>query len=71
MAMRLIEGDGFPEERSMSDQLVSGVEEEPPATCAQHAVAKASQYLLFFLCAAPIALFPIGLAYKILIYFFP
>jgi hypothetical protein len=55
----------------MSIQAIRPVEEEPPSTHAQHVVAKASQYLLYFLCLAPIALFPVGLAYKILIYFFP
>ena len=55
----------------MSVQVASHVGEEPPLTRAQRAVAKASQYLLYFLCLAPIALFPVGLAYKILIYFFP
>ena len=56
----------------MSIQVASLVEEgEPPLTRTQHAVAKASQYLLFFLCGAPIALFPVGLAYKAFIHFFP
>lgn len=51
----------------MSTQIVPLVEEEPPSTRAQRVVDKASQYLLFLLCAAPIALFPIGLAYKLLV----
>jgi hypothetical protein len=55
----------------MSTQVVPLVEEEPPSTRAQRAVAKVSQYILYFLCLAPIALFPVGLAYKILQYFFP
>ena len=55
----------------MSTQFVSLVEEEPPSTPAQRVVAKASQYLLYFLCAAPIALFPVGLAYKLLVHYFP
>jgi hypothetical protein len=55
----------------VSTQVVSLVEEEPPSTPAQRIVAKASQYLLFLLCAAPIALFPIGLAYKVLVHYFP
>jgi hypothetical protein len=55
----------------MSTQVVPLVEEEPPSTRAQRAVAKASQYLLYFICLAPIALFPVGLAYKILAYYFP
>jgi hypothetical protein len=55
----------------MSIQAAPLVEEEPPLTRAQHVVAKASQYLLFLLCGAPIALFPVGLAYKIFIYYYP
>ena len=55
----------------MSVQAVRLVEEEPPQTRAQRIVGKACQYLLYFLCVAPIALFPVGLAYKALIYFFP
>ena len=55
----------------MSTQVVPLVEEEPPSTRAQRIVAKASQYLLYFLCLAPIALFPVGLAFKLLDYFFP
>jgi hypothetical protein len=55
----------------MSVQAVRLVEEEPPSTPAQRVAGKASQYLLYFLCAAPIALFPVGLAYKTLIHFFP
>ena len=55
----------------MSAQVVPLVEEEPPSTRAQRVVAKASRYLLHFLCLAPIALFPVGLVYKILTYFFP
>jgi hypothetical protein len=55
------------EELSVSIQVVALVEEEPPSTRAQRVVGKASQYLLFLLCAAPIALFPIGLAYELLV----
>jgi hypothetical protein len=55
----------------MSVQVASLAEEEPRPTRAQRVVGKASQYLLYFFCLAPIALFPVGLAYKILIYFFP
>ena len=55
----------------MSIEAVRLVEEEPPSTRAQRVVANASQYLLFFICFGPIAVFPLGLAYKILIYFFP
>jgi hypothetical protein len=55
----------------MSTQVVPLVEEEPPSTRAQQIVGKASQYLLFALCGAPIALFPVGLAYKLLVHYFP
>ena len=34
-------------------------------------VGKAAQLLLYLLCIAPIALFPVGLAYKIYTHFFP
>jgi hypothetical protein len=34
-------------------------------------VGKAAQLLLYFLCLAPIALFPFGLAYKVYTHFFP
>ena len=55
----------------MSIEAVRPVEEEPPSTRAQRVVARACQYLLYFFCFGPIAVFPVGLAYKILIYFFP
>jgi hypothetical protein len=44
---------------------------EPPSTRAQAVVGKAAQLLLYLLCIAPIALFPVGLAYKIYTHFFP
>jgi hypothetical protein len=56
----------------MSVQVAHLVEEEPPPTRAQRVVGKASQRLLYFICCvAPIAVFPVELAYKIWIYFFP
>jgi hypothetical protein len=55
----------------MSVQAGQLVEEEPPSTRVQRIVGKASQYLLYFLCVAPIALFPVGLAYKAWVHFFP
>lgn len=55
----------------MSVQVTSLVEEEPPLTRTQRVVAKACQYLLYFFCLAPIALFPVGLAYKAFVHFFP
>jgi hypothetical protein len=54
----------------MSVQVAPAAEEEPPATRAQRVVGKASQYFLYFLCLASIAVFPLGLVYKILTYFF-
>jgi hypothetical protein len=45
--------------------------DELPSTRAQIVVGKASQVLLYALCAAPVALFPIGLVYKLYIHFFP
>jgi hypothetical protein len=58
-------------EQAMSSHVVPLVEEQPPSSKAQRVVARASQYLLYFICLAPIALFPIGLAHRILTYFFP
>ena len=55
----------------MSSHVVPLVEEQPPSSKAQRVVARASQYLLYFICLAPIALFPIGLAHRILTYLFP
>ena len=39
-------------------------DEEPLSTPVQIAIGKVCQRLLLLLCVAPIALFPIGLAYK-------
>jgi hypothetical protein len=55
----------------MSVEVVRLNEEEPPSSRAQAVVQKACQLLLYFFCLAPIALFPVGLAYKIFQYFFP
>jgi hypothetical protein len=55
----------------MSTRVVPLMDERTPSTTAQRFVAKASQYLLYFICLAPIALFPIGLAHRILTYLFP
>ena len=55
----------------MSVQSAPLVEEEPPLTRAQLVVARAARGLLFFFLVAPAALFPVGLAYKIWIHFFP
>lgn len=54
----------------MSVQVATVAEEEPPATRAQRVAGKVSQYFLYFLCLASIAVFPLGLVYKILTYFF-
>jgi hypothetical protein len=45
--------------------------DEPPATPAQQIVRKAAQLLLYVLCFGPIALFPLGLAYKLYLHFMP
>jgi hypothetical protein len=45
--------------------------EEPPLSEAEAIAAKVSRGLLFVLCAAPIALFPLGLAYRVFVHFFP
>ena len=46
-------------------------DDDPPSTWAQRAVGKAAELLLYLLCGAPIALFPVGLAFKAYAYFFP
>lgn len=50
--------------------LVQEVEAEPPLAPSAALVAKASRLLLLALCAGPIAVFPIGLAYKGYTHFF-
>jgi hypothetical protein len=60
----------FFKESSMSVQAATQVEEEPPLTTAQQVAATVSRGILYFLCIAPIALFPVGLAYKAIVYFF-
>jgi hypothetical protein len=45
-------------------------EEEPPVGAAAAIVAKTSRLLLMAICAGPIAVFPIGLAYKSYQHFF-
>jgi hypothetical protein len=65
-----LRGTEFLKEWSMSVQVAPAADEEPPATRAQHAAGKASQYFLYFLCLASIAVFPLGLVYKIFTYFF-
>lgn len=50
----------------MSVEVAHLSEEEPPSTRAQRIVGKASLYLLYLLCAAPVALFPLALAYKLI-----
>lgn len=52
----------------MSVQAARLVEEEPPPTTrrARRIAGKAGQYLLYVLCAAPVALFPLGLVYKLI-----
>ena len=55
----------------MSVNAIPLVEHEPPSTPIQRVAEKTSRFLLYFLCAAPIALFPIGLIYKTIAHFFP
>jgi hypothetical protein len=50
--------------------LVQKVEAEPPLTPSAALVAKVSRLLLLAVCAGPIAVFPIGLAYKGYMHFF-
>jgi hypothetical protein len=45
--------------------------DEPPLSHAELIAAKVSRGLLFGLCAGPIALFPLALAYRALVHFFP
>jgi hypothetical protein len=54
----------------MSVQVAIQVEEEPPLSTAQRVVTTVSRGILYFFCIAPIALFPVGLAYKAIVYFF-
>lgn len=55
----------------MSVDVIPMVEHEPPSTRTQRVAEKTSRFLLYFLCVAPIALFPIGLVYKTIVHFFP
>ena len=50
----------------MFDRIMHRAEEEPPSTGALGLIGKAGQYLLYMLCAAPIALFPLGLVYRLI-----
>ena len=45
------------------------VVEEPPLSRAELIVATASRGLLFVLCVAPIALFPLALAHRVFVHF--
>jgi len=54
----------------MSVRVATEIEEEPPLTPVQRAAATVSRWILYFFCIAPIALFPVGLAYKALTYYF-
>ena len=50
--------------------LTKGLEEEPPTSPGAAVVGKISRLLLLAVCAAPIAVFPIGPAYKGYMHFF-
>jgi hypothetical protein len=55
----------------MSVEALHFGEDEPPSTRAQQVAQKSCRLLLYLFCLAPIALFPIGLAWKIYAHFFP
>jgi hypothetical protein len=55
----------------MSVDALQFPEHEPPSTRARQMAQKSCQLLLYFFCLAPIALFPIGLAWKTWSHFFP
>ena len=50
----------------MFNRVTHRAEEEPPSTGAPRLLGKAGQYLLYILCVTPIALFPLGLAYRLI-----
>ena len=49
----------------MSAEALHLDEDEPPSTRGQRMAQKSCQLLLHFFCLAPIALFPLGLAWKL------
>jgi hypothetical protein len=55
----------------MSVDTVHLGEDEPPSTRGQQVAQRSCQLLLYFFCLAPIALFPVGLAWKLWVHVFP
>ena len=55
----------------MSVEVLHPAEGEPPSTRAQQRAERSCRLLLHVVCLAPVALFPIGLAWKICEHFFP
>jgi hypothetical protein len=55
----------------MSVEALHVDEAEPPSTRGQQVAQKSCQLLLYFFCFAPVALFPLGLAWKLYEHVFP
>jgi hypothetical protein len=55
----------------MSVEALQLGDDEPPSMRAQQMAQKSCRLLLYFFCLAPIALFPVGLAWKVFEHFFP
>ena len=55
----------------MSVEALHFEEDEPPSTRTQQVAQRSCQLLLYFFCLAPVALFPVGLAWKVCEHFFP
>ncbi|MBV8187907.1 MAG: hypothetical protein JOY64_25510 [Alphaproteobacteria bacterium] len=55
----------------MSVEALHFGKDEPPSTRTQQVTQRSCQLLLYVFCLAPIALFPVGLAWKVFEYFFP
>jgi hypothetical protein len=55
----------------MSVEALDFGEDEPPSMRPQQVAQRSCQLLLYFFCLAPVALFPVGLAWKVYEHFFP
>jgi hypothetical protein len=55
----------------MSVEALHPGDDEPPSTRAQQVAQKSCQLLLYSFCLAPVALFPVEFAWKVLQQFFP
>lgn len=51
----------------MFNRVTRQIEEEPPSTVAPRLLGKAGRYLLYILCVTPVALFPLGLVYRLVL----